>query len=88
MRRRFPQYLSSPFQVLWLESDELAIFFGMFTLALIFGNWFWLLTVAGPWFYSKLKKRYPRGFLKHVLYFIGLMDMKGYPGFFEESFKE
>ena len=27
MEKRFPRYLNSPIQVLWLESDELAVFF-------------------------------------------------------------
>jgi len=74
--------------VLWLESDELGIFFGMLTLALVFGSWFWPLVIVGPWFFSNMKKKYPRGFLKHLLYFIGLMEMKGYPSYFEEVFRE
>jgi len=86
MKRRFPQYLSSPFQVLWFETDELGIIFLFFTVALIYGGVSWIMLLAGPWMYSKLKKKYPRGFLRHLLYFMGLVSMKGYPSYFEEEF--
>ena len=36
--RKFPQYLSRPFQVLWFEVDELAIFLFTLTVALIYGG--------------------------------------------------
>jgi len=85
---RFPQYLNAPFQVLWLEADELAIFFGGFIFVLLYGGMFWFLMFLLPWGYSKLKKKYPRGFLKHCLYFAGLTRMHGYPCFFEDYFLE
>jgi type IV conjugative transfer system protein TraL len=88
MKKRFPQYLASPFQVLWLESDELVIGLVCFVLAVCLGNVTWLLTIAGPYAYIKAKKRYPRGFLRHVLYFIGVVQMNGYPTYFEKEFVE
>jgi type IV conjugative transfer system protein TraL len=86
MKRRFPQYLSSPFQVLWFETDELGIIFLFLTVGLIYGGWSWLLLLAGPYAYSRLKHKYPRGFLRHLLYFMGLISMKGYPSYFEKEF--
>jgi type IV conjugative transfer system protein TraL len=88
MKKRFPQYLSAPFQVLFLESDEMVIFMVCFTLAMIFGNIFWLTLIAGPYFYSMAKKRNPRGFFRHILYFFGITEMKGYPSYFEKEFYE
>jgi len=85
---RFPQYLSSPIQVLWWEADDLGIIFICFTLALVFGGPLWLLLVFGPMLYSRAKKKHSRGFLKHMLYFIGLKDLSPYPGPFERSFRE
>jgi len=87
-KKRFPQYLSSPFQVLWFETDELIIAFAFLIFALIFGYLFWLLLFVGPYLYTRLKKKYPRGFLRHVLYFIGLIRIKGYPSYFEREFIE
>ncbi len=87
-KKRFPQYLSSPFQVLWFETDELIIVVVFLIFALIFGYLFWLLLFIGPYLYTRLKKKYPRGFLRHVLYFIGLIRMKGYPSYFEKEFFE
>jgi type IV conjugative transfer system protein TraL len=87
-KKRFPQYLSSPFQVLWFETDELVIVVVFLIVALIFGYLFWLLLFVGPYLYTRLKKKYPRGFLRHVLYFIGLIRIKGYPSYFEKEFFE
>jgi type IV conjugative transfer system protein TraL len=87
-KKRFPQYLSSPFQVLWFETDELIIVFTFLIFALIFGYLFWLLLFLGPYLYTRLKKKYPRGFLRHMLYFIGLIHIKGYPSYFEKEFFE
>ncbi len=86
MPRRFPQYLSAPFQVLWFETDELGVLVIFFLLAMVFGSFFWLLIVVGPYLYSRVKRKYPRGFLKHSLYFLGILKMKGYPLFFEQRF--
>jgi len=85
---RFPQYLSSPVQVLWFESDELAMLFLCLILAMIFGGVFWLLMAAGPFVYSRLKKNYPRGFFKHLTYFIGIKELSPYPGPFQNFFVE
>ncbi len=87
-KKRFPQYLSAPFQVLWFESDDLVIALIFYVLALLYGGVFWLLIAGGPYAYSSVKKRYPRGFLKHSLYFMGLVRMRGYPEFFETEFYE
>ncbi len=86
--RRFPRYLSSPIQVLWFESDEIAIIAICYTLGLLFGLVGWALLIIVPYLYGKLKKNYPRGFLKHSLYFIGLLDLKGYPIYQEKEFFE
>ncbi len=86
--RRFPRYLSSPIQVLWFESDEIAIIAICYTLGLLFGWVGWCLLVVVPYLYSKLKKNYPRGFLKHSLYFLGLLELKGYPIYHEKRFND
>ena len=88
MKHTFPQYLSAPFQVLWFEADELGIVMIFFVLAMIFGGLFWVLQVIGPWYYSSIKKRSPRGFLRHILYFVGVLELKGYPTYFEKEFCE
>ena len=88
MIRKFPQYLTQPFQVLWFEPDDLAIMTASFIFAQQFGGFFWLTLLIVPWAYSHLKRQYPRGFLRHSLYFIGIAPMKGYPQFFERDFQE
>jgi type IV conjugative transfer system protein TraL len=88
MTKPFPQYLSAPLQVLWFEPDELGVVFACFLFALIYGSVFWVFLFIAPWYYSRAKKRHPRGFFRHVLYFIGITGMKGYPSYFEERFIE
>jgi type IV conjugative transfer system protein TraL len=88
MERKFPQYLSKPYQILWFEPDDLAIMAILYLLAMIFGSVFWLLLPLGPFAYGKFKRQSPRGFLRHLLYCIGLTEMKGYPTYFEEEFHE
>lgn len=83
---RFPQYLSQPFQILWFEPDDMAFMAVGFIFAQKFGGVFWFLMFALPWIYGRMKKRYPRGFLRHTLYFTGIAPMRGYPHFFQKHF--
>ena len=57
-----------------------------YVLAQKFGGLFWTVMLLLPWGYGRLKKRYPRGFLRHTLYFAGLTPLKGYPHFFQNRF--
>ncbi len=85
---RFPQYLSAPYQVLWLEADELFVGFTFYLISLLFGAFFLIGIIIGPWAVGQIKRKYPRGFMKHCLYFIGLVEFKCYPSFFESEFFE
>ncbi len=97
MKKRFPQYLTSPLQFLWFEIDELGVaLLSLFLAAqvsfdvglimkMVISLCFMVLAV---WGYSTLKKKYPRGFFRHLTYFIGLTNLKGYPSFFEDRFWE
>ncbi len=85
---RFPQYLSRPLQVLWWEVDEFVIVIIFFMLAMMFGYVFYILMFIVPYLYSKNKNKYPRGFFKHILYFVGVLKLNGYPTYFEREFIE
>jgi hypothetical protein len=80
--RKFPQYLSRPFQVLWFEVDELAIFLFTLTVALIYGGLAWIVFVGIQYGYTRTKRS------KHLLYACALLQMKNYPGYFEQEFHE
>jgi hypothetical protein len=87
---QFPQYLSKPYQVLWFEPDDIAL---IVVSAVIFGThiggWLgWLMVVLVPIGYGRLKRNYPRGFIKHVGYFLGIMSFRGYPTYFQQKFRE
>ena len=88
MTRKFPQYLSQPFQVLWFEPDDLAFFFISIVVAQATGGFFWLLPVVSLVASTKIKRNFPRGFMKHLLYYFGIMNFKGYPDAFVKEFLE
>jgi type IV conjugative transfer system protein TraL len=86
--RKFPQYLSKPFQVLWFEVDELVLFLFFLTLSLLYGKLMWLIFLVFQYSYTKTKRSQARGFLKHVLYVFGLIKMNNYPDYFQQEFHE
>jgi len=88
MEYKIPQYLHKQHQVLFFESDELALIMFLFLLALMFGYIFWLLLFVVPIGYFKVKKKFPRGALKHMFYMLGLINFKGTPNYFEKKFYE
>ena len=83
-----PQYFASPLQVLWFETDEVATLLIFFIISSLFGGWSWLLLFVGPYLYLRLKKNYPKSFIKHSLYFLGLKTPKNYPSTFKKFFCE
>lgn len=86
---RFPQYLSSPVQVLWFELDEVGLIFTCLSLALVFGGWFWWLSVIViPWIYRIFKSRHPKGFANNLIYLFGLKELPHYPGAFQNRYEE
>lgn len=85
---RIPQFLHRPYQVLFFEADELACLVLGFVFILFFGLWMTFLLVGLAFFLSWAKKRYPRGYLRHMLYKIGLVDLKNAPTYFENKFND
>lgn len=88
LNKSFPQYLGKPIQVLWFELDELIIFIFTLTLALIYGGLMWIIFIGVQWFYTRTKRKHAKGFLKHILYMLGFLEMKNYPEYFEKEFHE
>ncbi|MCG2747318.1 MAG: type IV conjugative transfer system protein TraL [Desulfobulbaceae bacterium] len=86
--KKFPQYLSKPFQVLWFEVDELVLFLFFLTLSLIYGKLMWVVFLVSQYSYTKTKRSQARGFLKHLLYVFGMVKMKNYPDYFQQEFGE
>ena len=85
---RFPQYLSLLPQIAFWEVDEVTVFViafcaGYFTYKLIC-----IAAFVITYYYIKIKKNQPRGFLQHMQYRFGKADLDGYPSFFEDHFVE
>ena len=52
------------------------------------GGVFWILVIVGPYVSTKVKRNFPRGYGSHIMYFLGLMPLKGYPSAFVKDFIE
>ena len=87
--KQFPQYLSKPYQVLWFEPDDMIIMYASAVLfGFLVGGAAWFIVPVAPVMYGRIKKKYPRGFVKHIGYFLGIITFKGYPGYFHQKFRE
>jgi hypothetical protein len=86
---QFPQYLSKPYQVLWFEPDDMVLLIvAVYFFGFKVGGWFWLAASVAPVLYGRVKRNYPRGFFRHLGYFLGVSPFKGYPSYFEQKFLE
>jgi type IV conjugative transfer system protein TraL len=86
--KKFPKYLNSQIQLAWWEIDVVAVTVFSVYIGVFLRGPFYITIFLFPYYYNKFKKNYPRGFLKHLTYFIGLKEFKGYPSFFEKRFLE
>lgn len=86
--RKFPMFLSDPFQVLWLQSDDLLLCVGGFMMGNFLGGWFWSTLILLPVMNMFLKKSQPRGYIKHLFYVFCLAIPKHYPEYFDREFLE
>ncbi len=84
-----PQKLGAPYQVFWFEEDDISIGSIALSIYIIDGTWLSFFASIGIcWLYYYFKKKYPKSFLKHMLYFSGLMSIKSYPTTFQNEFNE
>ena len=85
---RFPQYLHMPYRILWFETDEVALLAGGYLV----GNFitFKLLLALPVLFvlYRRQKRKRPRGFFKHLGYYLGFINFKHYPQAYIPRFGE
>ena len=88
MRVRTPKYLHKPFRILWFESDELFMMFLSLVLGIYVSVYFLPALLACVFVARKVKARFPRGFLRHISFFLGITRFRNCPTFFESRFQE
>jgi len=88
MEYKVPQYLHRPVMVLWFEGDEMVTVVIGFLIGFFMNGWWWLALVIVPYIYIIMKRRNPRGYLRHIQYQLGLMKFKGYPHYYQSRFWE
>jgi len=82
------RYLHRPFRLVWFESDELMILFIGLVLSLTISLLFLVITTVTVFFIRRFKNKYPRGFIRHISYFLGLYKFRKVPSFFDTHFNE
>lgn len=85
---KVPQYLHKSYQVLFFELEEIVLLMIFLFLGLTFSIWFYLLMIPMLYITNYIKKRYPRGALKHIFYMLGIITFKNVPTYFETKFYE
>jgi type IV conjugative transfer system protein TraL len=86
---RFPQFLSNQIMIIWWELDEAMLILIMVFIWFVASSWItFALVIIVPWAFIKAKRRSSRGYLKHLLYRLGLAKLDGYPSAFHRSFLE
>ena len=85
---KIPRFLHQPHRLVFLDSDEAGVLFLFLVLAVLFGGVFWILFFTVPFVLIRKKRKSPRGYVKHLLYHVGLYDFKGAPSVFEKRFSE
>jgi len=81
-----PVYLNRPILILAFESDTFIVAYMLTMCCFILGGWFFVVSLSASWGYAKAKSRFPRGFVIHGPYFLGLLRFRGYPTFFQKHF--
>jgi hypothetical protein len=80
LRARLSLLLHLQLQILWFQVEDIAVIAVSYTLWLMLDSWRWIwIVVALPWLVMTIKAEKPRGYLRHVLYGIGLQKLEHYP---------
>jgi hypothetical protein len=74
--------------ILSFEPDEQMIIFMSVVGGIAIWGWGLAIPVFLPYLYIKAKKKYPRGFIKHIFYIMGFIRFQGYPTYHEKEFIE
>lgn len=89
MKAFVPQYLHRPNKIAMMEMDEFGVLVQGFSLALILKSFFLIIVgIAAFFLYRVAKAKYPRGFLKHIPYIVGLKQFHHFPNVFITTFRE
>jgi type IV conjugative transfer system protein TraL len=80
MKKWIPKYLTSSPQFLFWEQEEFLPILAGFVLAVLYHCFQPIVVGCAVSFVVKAyKKRAPKGFLNHLSYVAGLMDLQGFP---------
>jgi len=86
---RVPRYLHLPLQVLWFDTEDIAVILVCYVMWMVVSSWLIVpFVVLAPFLFMKIKATRPRGFLRHKLYRAGFSQLRGYPPPHARRFRE
>jgi len=88
MKERMPKYLHKPLQILWFDVNEIVMIVIFYMFAMMFGGLAWFLVILGPLILIPFKRKQPRGYIQHVICYLGYSKMIGYPLPVSKRFRE
>ena len=89
MKHKVPTMLNKPIMVSGIEIDVVAVVITLcFIPMILHNNWLFFGVPPLTIYYTKAKIKYNRGFIIHLLYFIGFVKLKGCPSYFVNTFRQ
>lgn len=76
---RLFRYPHLPIQIFWFDRDEWLILIASYLASMQLGGLTWLVVFPASIVAIKIKRSKGRGFFRHTLYKIGLVELPGYP---------
>ncbi|EJJ0671544.1 hypothetical protein ACNJ8R_004139 [Cronobacter sakazakii] len=76
---RFFRYPHQPIQIFWFDRDEWLILIASYLASMQLGGLSWLIIFPVSIVAIKIKRTKGRGFFRHTLYNLGLVEIYGYP---------
>jgi len=76
---RFFKYPHMPIQIFWFDRDEWMILVATYLASMQLGGVAWAILFPISIVIIKIKRTKGRGFFRHCLYKLGLVEIYGYP---------
>lgn len=83
---KMPQFTAAPYQFAFVDDDELFVAICCLGVSMFVTWYLFLFCVFILFEYCTAKRRNPRGFLHHFMYYCGLAAQKAYPSTFVRKF--
>ncbi|MEY8201088.1 MAG: hypothetical protein RPS47_17750 [Colwellia sp.] len=88
MKIRLSKHLHKPALLVAIEIHEIGVFGAAYAIGLIGGGWWWSSFIVLPFTIIPWLRKQPRGYLSHILCYLGFSEILGYPKLMTKDFEE